>query len=144
MKKKTIICGMLVIMMVAVCAIIITSCNKDSSKDSNSSGSNSNIVGSWKGYDDGEELTLIFNNDGTGRSIYKYENIYSSGYYVENDDFRYTMSSSTSGYVIVKEYDSYYNEYYDYYYPLEISGNTMTIYEDDYYGMYVRWVLTKQ
>ena len=142
MKKRIPLC-MLTIMMVATAAITIASCSKsdNSSSINNNSGDISKIVGTWRGSDGDDTLTMTFNSDGTGIAVMTYDGYY--GTETETVSFTYSMTDSNHGTVIVA-IPYYNNSYYYESYPLEINGPNLYVYEDDeYYGMDIIWMLTK-
>ena len=145
MKKKIILC-MLAIMMVATAVVTIASCSKSNSNSgsvNSNSGDISKIVGTWRGSDDDETLTVTFNSNGTGTSVITYDGYY--GTETETFSFTYSMTDSNHGTIIVAIPSSYYNNSYHYEsFPLEINGPNLYVYEDDeYYGMEIIWMLTK-
>ena len=143
--KKKITVFMLAIMMVATAVITIESCSKSSNSSSTNSntGDISKIVGTWRGSDEAETITLTFNSNGTGTSVVTYEGYY--GTETETFSFTYSMTDSSHGTIIVAIPSYYYNNSYHYEsFPLEINGPNLYVYEDDeYYGMEIIWMLTK-
>ena len=141
MKKKHLVLGMLAVMMVAAVSFLVASCSKDN--NSGGGGTSSTVIGTWKGYDDEDELTLKFNVDGTGTSTYKeYSSYY--GYSIETCEFTYTMEDKTHGTMVVKNYSYTYGQYHYESFTFEIEGSKMYVYEEDYGHQYLCIILTKQ
>lgn len=138
MKKKVLLYGLLLLLAVAMGVFGVVSCNKDDSKSNNTEG----VIGTWVG----SKYTMTFNDDNTGviRRKYSYgDEYYNEKYFM----FTYTMTSSTSGVIKVKDEDGYYGYYDDEeIVTFKISGNTMTLYVSysDYNYEWVEDVLTRQ
>lgn len=104
-------------------------------------GSTANVVGTWYGqHGSSQTLTLTFNANNTGTYAYYYRDSYSGDEY-ESGSFTYSMSDSQNGYIHWYYDDGYGEETIRF----SVSGTTMYLYDDDYYGYgEVTWTLTKR
>ena len=142
MKKKHLIWGMMTIMMVVAVSFVIASCSKDSSS-SGGGGTTANVIGTWRGEEDDDILTLVFNTNGEGTWQMKDYDHYYQTYDIESGTFSYIMSDSSKGKMYVEGEIGYYTGVFEV--PFEINGNKMFIYDEDYYGYNeIEWILTKQ
>lgn len=111
--------------------------------DNGNQGSNTSVVGTWSGTEEGgyDQLVVTVKADGTGTYV-----LTDKGYYTTYDTqygtLTYVMEGTSRGKVYIKINSSYYSDRIAEYY-FVIEGNKMYLYEDGY-GDDLEWVLTKQ
>lgn len=137
MKKKSILWSMLAIMVVAMLSVGFAACGSDDDD------SGSSVVGTWSGKDGSSTITLTFNSNNTGMYIENYKDSYSGGKETISTSFTYSMVDSSKGILMVNVPDKWYSGSSTWTYYFVISGNTMSIYEDDFYDD-LEFVLNKQ
>lgn len=97
------------------------------------------VVGTWKGIDESETLTLVFKSGNTGTYEFEYKDSYYGKVEKETATFTYKKKSNSKGQIVLTYEDSYYGSYTDVL-DYEIVGNKMLLYEDGE----LEWVLVKQ
>lgn len=137
MKKKGIILSMMAVMLVALFGVGFAACGDD-----DNGGSGSNVVGVWKGKDGSTTITLSFNSNNTGMYVEVYDDKY-SGEEVISTSFTYSMVDATKGIISIKVPDEWYSGSSTWTYYFVINGNTMSLYDDDFYDD-LEYVLSKQ
>ncbi|MDE6807364.1 MAG: hypothetical protein K2I98_02755 [Prevotella sp.] len=132
MKQKSIFLSLLTMVMVAMLSAGFVACSSDD--DDDDSGSNSVVVGTWSGWDNGERLTLTFKGDGTGVGTRSWPDGGS-----ESTKFSYKMNGKSEGVITDKWYNDSYGEYETDYYYFKIEGKKMYLDADGF-----EWILTKE
>ena len=144
MKKKGIFWSMLAVMLVSMLVVGFTACGSDDDDTpaGGGGGTGSGITGTWMGRDGNKTLTLVFASGNSGTWIFKYQDSY-SGSETESGSFTYTMTGTNKGIATYERRDSYYSGGRTVIYYFVIDGNTLSLYEDDYYDD-LEFVLTRQ
>lgn len=111
--------------------------------DSGNQGSNTSVVGTWSGTEEGgyDQLVVTVKADGTGTYVLTDKGYYST-YDTSAGSLTYVMEGTSRGKVYIKINSSYYSDRIAEYF-FVIEGNKMYLYEDGY-GDDLEWVLTKQ
>lgn len=139
MEKKNFLWGMLAILMVTMLSVGFAACGSDDDDNKTSNG----VVGTWSGRDGSSTVTLTFNSNNTGMYIESYIDSYSGGKETESASFTYSMVDGSKGIMMINVPDKWYSGSSTWTYYFVINGNSMSVYEDDFYDD-LEYVLTKQ
>ena len=123
-------------LMVAIMCVGLVSCGDDND-------TSNGAVGTWSGRDGSSTVTLTFNSNNTGMYIESYTDSYSGGKETISTSFTYSMVDASKGIMMINVPDKWYSGSSTWTYYFVINGNSMSVYDDDFYDD-LEYVLTKQ